>query len=140
VARRRREKGAVLHYGKIKMREGWLTTLKRFVLWDYPRGSLHYDVMVALILAFIFLTPRHIFRDQPKAKNVVMLPGGSATTVFWIDPELLEGYTQADRAARVQSLIRSKAEGKRFRLTRVEPIFDSEQELKGYMALARPVK
>ena len=122
------------------MRHGWLTTLKRFVLWDYARGSLHYDVMVALILAFIFLTPRHIFRDQPKAKNVAMLPGEGGTMVFWIDPELLEGYAEAGWPARVESLIRSKAEGKRFRFTRVEPIFDSEQEIKGYMAFARPEK
>ena len=38
--------------------------LKRFILWDYPRASWQYDVMVGIILAFIFLTPREWFRDQ----------------------------------------------------------------------------
>ena len=67
------------------MRQGWLRSLKRFILWDYPRGSRAYDVMVALILAFIFLTPRDFFRDQPKASNVVMLPGENGSSVFWIE-------------------------------------------------------
>lgn len=40
--------------------------LGSFLWWSYPRGSLQYDIMVAIILAFIFLTPRHWFRDQPR--------------------------------------------------------------------------
>ncbi|MGD0734357.1 MAG: hypothetical protein ABR976_04380 [Terracidiphilus sp.] len=36
-------------------------TVKQILLsyfyWTYPRGSFHYDIMVTLILAFIFLTP-----------------------------------------------------------------------------------
>lgn len=40
--------------------------LKSYVFWTYPRGSFHYDVMVTLILAFIFVTP-HLwnFGDRP---------------------------------------------------------------------------
>jgi len=37
-----------------------------FLWWTHPRGSLEYDIMVSLILAFIFLTPRTVFRDQPQ--------------------------------------------------------------------------
>jgi hypothetical protein len=32
--------------------------LKSYFYWTYPRGSFHYDVMVTLILLFIFVTPR----------------------------------------------------------------------------------
>lgn len=39
--------------------------LSSFIWWTYPRGSLEYDIIVALILAFIFLTPRALFHDQP---------------------------------------------------------------------------
>ncbi|HVA62988.1 MAG TPA: hypothetical protein VNF74_04620 [Terriglobales bacterium] len=50
----------------------WLgRKLSSFLWWTYPRGSLEYDIMVGVILAFIFLTPRHFFRDQPR-------PGGGA--------------------------------------------------------------
>ena len=42
--------------------------LKSYFYWTYPRGCFHYDVMVTLILAFIFITP-HIpgwdFGDKP---------------------------------------------------------------------------
>lgn len=43
--------------------------LKSYFFWTYSRGSLHYDVMVSLILAFIFITP-HVwdFGDQPPSK------------------------------------------------------------------------
>jgi hypothetical protein len=32
-------------------------TLKSYIYWTYRRGSFHYDVMVTLILLFIFVTP-----------------------------------------------------------------------------------
>jgi hypothetical protein len=36
----------------------------------YRRGSVHYDVMVTLILAFIFLAPIWInFRDKPRERS-----------------------------------------------------------------------
>lgn len=31
--------------------------LKSYFYWTYPRGHVHYDVMVTLILLFIFVTP-----------------------------------------------------------------------------------
>jgi hypothetical protein len=41
-------------------------TLKGYLFWTYERGSFHYDVMVTLILAFIFIGPRFInFKDKP---------------------------------------------------------------------------
>ena len=41
-------------------------TLKGYLFWTYERGSFHYDVMVTLILLFIFVAPRFIdFKDQP---------------------------------------------------------------------------
>jgi hypothetical protein len=41
-------------------------TLKSYFFWTHPRGSFHYDVMVTLILVFIFVTP-HLwsFGDKP---------------------------------------------------------------------------
>ena len=32
--------------------------VKSYFYWNYPRGNVHYDVMVTLILLFIFLTPQ----------------------------------------------------------------------------------
>jgi hypothetical protein len=37
---------------------GLTKILRSYFYWTYPRGSLHYDIMVTLILLFIFVTPR----------------------------------------------------------------------------------
>ena len=38
----------------------------RTVFWSYERGSWPYDVFVAVILAFVLLTPRGWFHDRPQ--------------------------------------------------------------------------
>src|SRR6516225_12416949 len=43
-------------------------TLKSYFYWTYPRGSFHYDVMVTLILLFIFVTPwLWDYGDKPRS-------------------------------------------------------------------------
>ncbi len=43
-----------------------MNTLRNYIFWTYERGSFHYDVMVTLILLFLFLSPRFIdFKDKP---------------------------------------------------------------------------
>jgi hypothetical protein len=39
--------------------------MKRFLLWSFERGSPQYDVICAIILSFIFLTPESAFNDRP---------------------------------------------------------------------------
>jgi hypothetical protein len=40
--------------------------LRSYFFWTYERGSLHYDVMVTIILLFLFVAPRFIdFKDKP---------------------------------------------------------------------------
>lgn len=44
-------------------------TIRNYVLWSYERGTLHYDIMVTLILIFIFFSPYWInFNDKPKPR------------------------------------------------------------------------
>jgi hypothetical protein len=41
-------------------------TLRSFILWSHERGTIQYDVMVTLILLFVFFSPKFInFNDQP---------------------------------------------------------------------------
>jgi hypothetical protein len=45
-------------------------TIRGYILWQYERGTLHYDIMVTLILIFIIFSPRVInFNDKPVARN-----------------------------------------------------------------------
>jgi hypothetical protein len=40
--------------------------LRSYIFWTYERGSFHYDVMVTLILVFMFVSPHFIsFNDRP---------------------------------------------------------------------------
>jgi hypothetical protein len=63
-------------------------TIKGYIFWTYERGSFHYDVMVTLILAFIFLAPRFIdFKDQPgdnlpRQAGTVTAPDGTRLSVW----------------------------------------------------------
>ena len=106
--------------------------LGRFIFWDYPRGGWQYDLMVGVILVFIFVTPREIFRDQPKPASVVMLPeqGGGA---FLIETRLLEGVPPAEQAAKATQLVNGRYKT-HVTIVRVEPILDAEDDIKGYTA------
>lgn len=110
---------------------------KRFILWDYPRAGWQYDVIVACILVFIFAIPRELFRDQPKARSVVMLPSERGTNVYWIEPELLAGVAEPQRSDNAAGLLKDRT-GKKHTIVRLETIFDAEKDIKGYMAYTTP--
>jgi hypothetical protein len=105
----------------------------RLIFWDFPRASWRYDLVVAGILAFIFLTPPEIFNDQPKAASIVMLPSHQG---YLLEPALLEDVPADQRASIATSLVR-----KRFKtpavVLHVEAVFD-EDALTGYMAFTTP--
>ncbi|MGE0406969.1 MAG: hypothetical protein AB7O65_11770 [Candidatus Korobacteraceae bacterium] len=68
-----------------------------YVFWTYERGSFHYDVMVTLILAFIFFGPYLIdFKDAPVQQvphqiGVVVHPDGSSGFYYEIDVAAVQG-------------------------------------------------
>jgi hypothetical protein len=119
---------------------GWSDGIRRVILWDFRRGSWQYDAIVVLILAFIFLTPREWFRDQPRifdAGDIVMLPAEHGAHVFWLEPELLESVGEPERTPRLSALLHQRT-GRAHQVIRVEPIYSAEQELRGYMVVAKP--
>jgi len=120
------------------MRESVVGGLRRFILWDYPRAGWQYDVMVALILGFIFLTPRGWFRDQPRiprASRVAALPAERGALIFWIEAELLADVPEDQRMSKARDLLRLQT-GEKQEVVRLEPILDSDEEVKGYIAFA----
>jgi hypothetical protein len=65
-------------------------TIKSYIFWTHKRAGFHYDVMVTLILLFIFLTPRSFFKDKPVQRTphqteVVVEPEGASGFVYEID-------------------------------------------------------
>jgi hypothetical protein len=64
-------------------------------MWQYERGTLHYDIMVTLILLFIFLSPYWInFNDKPVARaphpsEVVVTSDSEGHLVYQIPAETI---------------------------------------------------
>ena len=81
------------------------------------------------------------FRDQPripKASSIAMLPSENGSSMFFVDAQLLAGIPENQRVAQLTDLLQKGTSNRRLSVVRVEPILDSEGELQGYMAFARP--
>jgi hypothetical protein len=76
-------------------------TVKGYFWWTYPRGSVPYDVMVTVILAFIFLTPIWVnFRDKPQERpphqtEVIVQPEGDGF-VYKVDASAVKIGSDAE--------------------------------------------
>jgi hypothetical protein len=85
-------------------------TIRDFILWSYERGTLQYDVMVTLILLFVFLSPYWIdFHDKPVERNphpigVVVTPEPGGGFIYQIEGSAVSATT--DDAKVRQELLR----------------------------------
>jgi hypothetical protein len=99
-----------------------VSALKKFLFWSYDRGSWQYDVLCALILAFIFFGPNSVFHSAD---------GANAAPVFVKieDVGLLEpgSYNQAISDFYLRKYNR------KVKATNIEPMLDSDGNLKGYL-------
>ncbi len=107
-----------------------MNALKRLILWEYPRASWQYDIIVGAIVIFVFVTPHYIsFGDRPKPASIAIVRGG-----YWIEPQQLAGVPEALLAERAAAVVNAKYKN-HAAIASVEPIYDdAEQELKGYLA------
>ncbi|MFB3139937.1 MAG: hypothetical protein ACE1Z1_01990 [Candidatus Acidiferrales bacterium] len=100
-------------------------TFKDFVFWSPARGSWQYDVVVALILLFVFLTPARFFHDQPVYNpsligDVARLSQDSHGTSYRVSAALLASYDDDPRRA-AQAVLTLNLDHP-FELTRIEPV------------------
>lgn len=90
---------------------GFWKTLRGYVWWTFPRGSLHYDIMVTLILLFIFVTPIYVnFKDKPAERKphptgVVVIPDKENGFVYRVDATAVQGNSDADIRSGLLSVI-----------------------------------
>ncbi len=107
---------------------------RRLIFWDFARASWQYDLVVGLILIFIFATPRELFQDQPKASGVVLMSPLHGSNRIFIETDLLGGVPEQQRSQRAEELIHRRT-GKNWHVERLEPIRDEvAQEVKGFIA------
>ncbi len=112
--------------------------LRPAVFWEFRRGSWQYDIIVALILAFIFLTPAALFNDRA-SEAVVQEVEHHATDarVFWIDPGALDRADPDGATERLQHLLASHS-GEALRIVSTEPATDAAGNVQAYLVFAQP--
>jgi hypothetical protein len=113
------------------------TLVRKAIFWEFARATWQYDVVVGLILVFIFLTPREWFHDQPKASSVLLMASQHGANRVFIASELLATVPEDRRPAKAEALIRQRT-GKSWKVVRVEPIGDDPAGVNGYIAYTAP--
>ena len=114
--------------------------LRPIVFWSYRRGSWQYDLIVVGILAFIFLTPRDLFRDQPRppsAQQIADLSDGKGTVVFWVEPSVVDDTPEEELTEKLRRLLRQRKD-KNLRIIDMQPTKDAEGKVRAYLVYARP--
>lgn len=75
--------------------------IRNYIFWKYQRGSRPYDVMVTLILLFIFVSPHLInFHERPVERTlppsqVMVKSDGHNGLMFQIDVATLSSFRNA---------------------------------------------
>ena len=70
-------------------------TIRSYVLWQHERGTLHYDIMVTLILIFVFFSPAWLnFNDKPVPRDphptgVLVTSDGAGGLIYQIEASAL---------------------------------------------------
>ena len=112
--------------------------LRPAILWSYRRGSWQYDVIVALILAFVFLVPKSAFNDRPSEPVVQeILSLSDSARVFWIDPGALGRADPGGADSILQALLPSEG-GETLRIARTEPARDAAGNVRAYIVYVEP--
>ena len=90
---------------------GIWSTIRSYILWSHERGTVQYDVMVTLILLFVFFSPRLInFKDKPVERNpraagVLVTSDGRNGFIYQIDAAGVQGKDDDTIRAELLSII-----------------------------------
>ena len=114
-------------------------TIKGYIWWMYPRGSVHYDIMVTIILAFIFLAPLWInFRDKPVERaphqtEVVVMPEGDGF-VYKVDASSVRAGDDDDIRESLERVLEPIAG--EITIDRYQPVQDNKHRVVAYKVWA----
>lgn len=115
-----------------------------YFFWTYERGSLHYDVMVTMILIFMFLSPRLFdYKDRPvetvalHASEVLVKEAGtvgsSSQFMYQIRQDEMGG-AKTDAELRAAILRAVEPISGEVTLERYEPVMDAQGRVIAYDA------
>ena len=111
-------------------------TIRSYILWQHERGTLHYDIMVTLILIFVFFSPRVInFNDKPvphdpHLTDVVVTPDAQGSLVYQIPAAAITpGDNQSVRSQLLHIIQPISGD---VSVMNYEGVSDSKGQLQGY--------
>jgi hypothetical protein len=111
-------------------------TIRGYILWSYERGSLHYDIMVTLILLFVFISPHFVnFKDKPVERNphltgVVVIPGEKGEFIYQIQASEVNATDGGDVRRQLERIIEPISGA--VSITRYETIKDASGHAQSY--------
>lgn len=113
-------------------------TIKGYIFWTHERGSFHYDVMVTLILIFIFAAPRFVnFKDQPTDHLAhptrILFTTQGDQLVYEIDASVVDAQDEAMVRRNLLHVI-EPISGK-VRIISSEPLRDPSGQIRAYRAV-----
>ncbi len=111
----------------------------RSIFWAYERGSWQYDIICAVILAFIFLTPRSFFRDRPTlqlsdlrhVQGVIEVGRAKDGWHYLVDRRLVESLAPEKPEEAIREILQRRLR-KPFTVKSVEPARDRNNVILGY--------
>jgi hypothetical protein len=116
-------------------------TIRGYILWQYERGTLHYDIMVTLIIIFILFSPRVInFNDKPIARNphpteVTVTADAEGRLVYQVSASAVSPGD--DQAVRDQLLRIIEPISGAVSIVSYEPVSDGKGKVQSYKILAQ---
>jgi len=116
-------------------------TIRSYILWQHERGTLHYDIMVTLILIFIFFSPRVIdFNDKPIPRNphpteVVVTSDAQGNLLYQVAASAVAAGDE--QSVRDQLLHIIEPISGAVSIVSYEPVSDGKGKVQGYKVLAK---
>jgi len=116
-------------------------TIRGYILWQYERGTLHYDIMVTLILIFVFFSPYWIsFNDKPIARtlhptDVVVTPDVQGRLLYQIEASAISPGD--DSSVRAQLLRIVEPISGAVAIVSYEPVKDRKGRVQSYRVLVK---
>ena len=111
-------------------------TIRGYILWSYERGTLHYDIMVTLILLFVFISPHLInFKDKPVERNphpsaVQVIPDEKGGFIYQIPAAAVKSANGADISNQLERIIEPISGA--VSVTKYEPVKDAKGHTQAY--------
>lgn len=112
-------------------------TIRGYILWSYERGTVPYDIMVTLILLFVFLTPYWInYKDKPIERNphptgVSVLPDTQGGFLYQIEGAAVTAKDEDSVRDQLLAIIEPIAGGA-VTITKYEAVHDPKGHISSY--------